>query len=239
MEKPHDHSFDYVLSSHDQLFSFDRTPSPLVRANKSLFFFFKSRHYFQSFLQRLTLRTREWLWSRCLSPARGRLVCLLHTLYVLIVRRWFSEKKKKKNIHNSWAPRFRRVTQPALVIFPARDPKPLSMNNHGSLKSICSECVARIKSYPKNDRVDDLIRCREFVCWHGYAHAPPRSESNLDGFILRSSDLAWLNYANEECGLKDFHFQAALHHIATTLDVGWGRETWSPASKVFAFKCHV
>lgn len=39
-----------------------------------------------------------------------------------------------------------------------------AMNNHGSLKSICSECVARIKFYPKNDRVDDLIRRREFVC---------------------------------------------------------------------------
>lgn len=71
---------------------------------------------------------------------------------------------RKKTIHNSWPPRFRRVTQAALVIFPARDPKPLSMNNHGSLKSICSECIARIKFYPKNDQVDDLIRRREFVC---------------------------------------------------------------------------
>lgn len=51
MEKPNDHSSDYVLSSHDQLFSFDRSPSPLVRANKRLFFLFcfKSRHYFLEF----------------------------------------------------------------------------------------------------------------------------------------------------------------------------------------------
>lgn len=38
---------------------------------KGFFFCFKSRHYFQNLLQRLTMQTRERLWSRCLSPARG------------------------------------------------------------------------------------------------------------------------------------------------------------------------